>query len=75
MFGLHSVILHHIFCIVSRMNVKSLYDTYWCLLTNTLHCQKYWHPLLMTGLNTLVISMSTNLNDSVSVYKTRVKEK
>ncbi len=28
---------------------------------HTLHCQKYWHPLLMKGLTTLVISMSTNL--------------
>ncbi len=29
---------------------------------NTLYCQKYWHPLLLEGLTTLVISMSTNLN-------------
>ncbi len=28
----------------------------------TLYCQKYWHPLIMNGLTTLVISMSTNLN-------------
>ncbi len=28
----------------------------------TIYRQKYWHPLLMKGLSTLVISMSTNLN-------------
>ncbi len=29
---------------------------------STRYCQKYWHPLLMKDLTTLVISMSTNLN-------------
>ncbi len=35
-----------------------------CFVNNycTLYCQKYWHPLLIKGLTTLVISMSTNLN-------------
>ncbi len=28
----------------------------------TLYFQKYWHPLLMNNLTTLVIPMSTNLN-------------
>ncbi len=34
------------------------------------------HPLLMKGLTTLIISMSTNRTNtnSVSVYKTRIKD-
>ncbi len=33
-----------------------------CIYTYTLYCQKYWHPLLMKGLTTLVIFMSKHLN-------------
>ncbi len=44
----------------------SKYIFVYIYVIHTLYCQKYWHPHLMKGLTTLVISMSTNLN--VSAY-------
>ncbi len=48
-------------CLERVVQVSVLY-TYDEFTEYTLYCQKYWHPLLMKGLTTLVISMSTNLN-------------
>ncbi len=45
--------------IQSNNSIFVLSITLW---STTLYCQKYWHPLLMKGLTTLVISMSANLN-------------
>ncbi len=43
-------------------NSSALFVHFGSIFTDTIYCKKYWHPLLMKGLTTLVISMSVNLN-------------